>query len=307
MFRVLSLDGGGIKGAFAAAALARLEEVAGRPLADCFDLIIGTSTGGILALGLAFGVKADTIRQMYQEKAFEIFPKNARSFAGWFEGWFEPKYNTEGLERALVDIFKDRKFGDTKYRLAVPSFDAISGRPVVFRSPALNPHSKHHDLKVVQVALATSAAPTFFPASTIAQTEPRVLLDGGVWANCPILVGIAEAIHTCDRQLHSINVLSIGTTTSPFSIPKEVSEGGAIKWAKPFVTLFMHAGRLGALELATKLCGFVERLDEEVAPDRFSLDDSTGVNDLISLGRDAADRKIDQISARFLSNPQARQ
>jgi len=184
MFRVLSLDGVESRVPSQPLPSLALRKLRVGPLADCFDLIIGTSTGGILALGLAFGSKQIPYVRCIRRRLLRYSQRMPVRLRVGLRGWFEPKYNTEGLERALVDISKIANSAKRNIALLSPLFDAISGRPVVFRSPALNPQSKHHDLKVVQVALATSAAPTFFPASKIAQTEPRVLLDGGVWANC---------------------------------------------------------------------------------------------------------------------------
>src|SRR2546422_2504893 len=130
MFRILSLDGGGIKGAFTASVLATLEQDTGKSVNGHFDLITGTSTGGIIALGLGLGIPAAEIRDFYADQGGTIFPTTGlvQRTAGFFRQIFGPKHSHETLRQALVGVFGDRRLGESKCRLVIPTYDAIAGR-----------------------------------------------------------------------------------------------------------------------------------------------------------------------------------
>ena len=130
MFRILSLDGGGIKGAFSASVLATLEEDIGQKVADHFDLIVGTSTGGILAIGLGLGLSARDICDFYLKKGEAIFPgiSMVERTRGLLRQLFKPKHSHAVLRAALTEVLGTRKFGESKCRLVIPTYDAIAGR-----------------------------------------------------------------------------------------------------------------------------------------------------------------------------------
>src|SRR6202140_48322 len=163
-FRILSLDGGGIKGAFTAAVLAEWEKQTGRVIADHFDLIAGTSTGGIIALGLGLGLPATEILEFYQKEGPKIFPNitahqtlslNLRHLWG-------PKYSAEPLRKALKGVFGDKRLKDSKCRLLIPAYDVVAGRVYLFKTRHDPRFIFDQDALAVEVALATAAAPTFF-------------------------------------------------------------------------------------------------------------------------------------------------
>jgi uncharacterized protein len=191
MFRILSLSGGGIKGAFSASVLASIEDEIKEPLGEYFDLIVGTSTGGILALGLGFRIPAKKIMDFYRDMGPSIFPATGRlGVKGIFRQVFGPKYSHEALRAALVQVLADRKFGESKNRLVIPTYDAVRGRIFLFKT-AHDPRFQYDvDALAVDVALATSAAPTYFAASPFPAHVGSSFVDGGVWANNPVLVGI---------------------------------------------------------------------------------------------------------------------
>ncbi|MCB1738373.1 MAG: patatin-like phospholipase family protein, partial [Gammaproteobacteria bacterium] len=167
MFRILSLDGGGIKGAFAASVIATLEENTGCAAADHFDLIAGTSTGGIIAIGLGLGLPARKICDFYAEKGPTIFPGTSlvQRTEGFFRQLFGPKHSQAVLRDALAEVFGQRKFGESKCRLAIPAYDAIGGRIFVIKTAHHERFRYDVDAPAVEVALATSAAPTYFAAA----------------------------------------------------------------------------------------------------------------------------------------------
>lgn len=197
MFRILSIDGGGIKGAFAASALAALEDDLRCRAVEHFDLITGTSTGGIIAIGLGLGLSAREILEFYKSKGPEIFPSTSlvqrtggaiRQFLGG------PKHSHETLRSALEAVFGDRRFGESTCRLVIPTYDAVGGRIFVMKTAHHQRFRYDIEARAVDVALATSAAPTYFAAARFPQHEGASYIDGGVWANCPVLVGLTEAV-----------------------------------------------------------------------------------------------------------------
>ena len=234
MFRILSLDGGGMMGAFSASVLAAYEgecrERTGKGLADHFDLITGTSTGGIIAIGLAMGTSAEQILDFYRERGVQIFPHTG-GVGGWFRGirnLFRPKYSPGELRRAIGEVVGDRPLCDARTRLVIPTYDAEMGRVYLFKTPH-HPHctSTRH-VKAVDAALATSAAPTYFPAHHV--PGHGSFIDGGVWGNCPAVIGIAEAVSYCGQRLDDVHVLSISTTNYPFRIGERQQLGGLVGW-----------------------------------------------------------------------------
>lgn len=214
--RVLSLDGGGIRGIITAAWLDRLEgylqaEHPNSKLADYFDIVAGTSTGSILACAIAQGTPARQIIDMYLDKGEVVFPPS-----GWFrldawqagfrrlkgiaeEGWrvffpnaFAPKYSGRGLDEVLQGVFKGECFfRPNEPQCVVTGFDAFSGMPVIFNST--NPNFAH--LRTWEVVRASCAAPTYFPAMPISfGPNQSGLVDGGIAANNPTSVAAVEAI-----------------------------------------------------------------------------------------------------------------
>jgi patatin-like phospholipase/acyl hydrolase len=306
MFRILSLDGGGIKGAFAASVLATLEKEIRQPVGKYFDLIAGTSTGGILALGLGFRIPAGTIMNFYKEKGPEIFPATGRlGIRGFLRQLFTTKHSHEKLRAALQEVLEKRKFGEAKNRLIIPTYDAIGGRIFLLKT-AHHPRFKYDiEALAVDVALATSAAPTYFEAAPFPVHEGSSFVDGGVWANNPVLAAIVEATCFLDVPLDQIDVLSIGTTSAPFNIAKNRS-AGIIKWNVGMIDLMFEGQAETALKQAKLLLkDRVFRIDVTTRPGEFSLDDASPekIDRLINLGRGEAVKKanLDAVMPRFLS------
>ncbi|GAB3141675.1 CBASS cGAMP-activated phospholipase [Marisediminicola antarctica] len=190
MKRILSIDGGGIKGVFPAAFLADLETELDAPLASYFDLITGTSTGGIIALALGIGIPAIDILRFYEERGPEIF--RGGKGLGRLKQLVSAKYNPAPLRAALIDVFGDRKLGECKTRLMIPSLDLETGAVHVMKTAHHPRFERDYKLSVVDVALATAAAPTYFPTHRLAAGIP--LVDGGMWANNPMGAAAVEAL-----------------------------------------------------------------------------------------------------------------
>jgi hypothetical protein len=304
-FRILSLEGGGIMGAFSASVLAALEESTGCRCIDHFDLITGTSTGGIIAIGLGLGLSAEDILGFYREQGPIIF-KNAGityQFLQKVRHIFQPKHSQETLRKSLYSVFGDRKFGESKCRLLIPTYDAIGGRIFLMKTAHHERFRFDINALAVDVALATASAPTYFSAAPFPAHQSASYVDGGVWANCPALAGLVEAVHFLNVPPDQIDILNIGTTATPFSISQN-TQAGVFGWAKSLINLFMNSQAEASRTTSYLLTkgGFLN-INHVAIPGQFSLDNSSKVNELINLGRGEAVKKanLEEVQRRFLN------
>jgi|AntRauTorckE5430_2_1112549.scaffolds.fasta_scaffold12140_2 predicted acylesterase/phospholipase RssA len=221
-FKVLSIDGGGIKGLYSATVLKHLEERFGAPLYKHFDLICGTSTGGLIALALSLGKSSEAIANFYADRGAQIFPDNTwlkRRFGGLRQVLWGGKYSDKQLKTALNEFLGDQTImADAKTHLCIPAFNLTTGEPIVFKKPFGN-YYRDGNLNMVDVALATSAAPTYFPLAKIDHPNLQGLFaDGGLWANNPTLCGVLEALDHFvgpDKPYSTYKVLSIASIAQP--------------------------------------------------------------------------------------------
>ena len=190
-FQVLAIDGGGIRGIFAAALLAGLEEDLERPLLDSFDLVVGTSTGGIIALGLGAGISPQGILNFYVAEKGRIFPDQLR--LRWLRHLFLAKYSPTPLEAALRERFGEKLLGESAVPLVIPSYDLGENAVHPFKTPHHDRLRRDYKIPMWAVGMATAAAPTYLPTFRLPGDHAR-LIDGGVWANNPALVGVTEAV-----------------------------------------------------------------------------------------------------------------
>ena len=196
--RILSIDGGGIMGTQPASSPS-LEEDLDRPIGEYFDLIAGTSTGGILAIGLAMGLPARDLLDLYVRRGPHIFGQSGgalASFAG--DAWrrlkhiVTPKHDADLLRSELSTVLGSRRIGDARTRLVIPAWDADHRGVYIFKT-AHHPRLKtDYKRLAVDAAMATAAAPTYYKRHRTA--EDVGLLDGGVWANNPIALAVVEAV-----------------------------------------------------------------------------------------------------------------
>lgn len=281
-FQILSLDGGGIKGLFSAAVLTAIEEDLGINIADCFDLIAGTSTGGIIAIAIGLGMRPREIVEFYLREGPKIFPK--RFGAKWIQHWFYRKYSPDPLAVALQNCFGGSRFGDSRKRLVIPSYNLGDDDVYIFRTPHNKNLKRDYKVPAWKVALATTAAPTYFPCTR--EVDRIRLVDGGVWANNPTMVAIVEATKALDVPLKSIWTCSIGTSDEVSKRGRRLNSGGIFAWAigGAAIDVIMRGQSIGANNQAILLLGrdHVERLNPRVAADEFSLDGTQKVDDLIA-------------------------
>jgi uncharacterized protein len=220
-FQILSLSGGGFLGLYTACVLAELEVQARKPLGECFDLIAGTSIGGIIALGLAKGSSAASIRDAFINNGPSIFStkRPPQSTLGkrlaLLDNATSAKYCTCVLRSTVEGIVgKDTKIGHLPHRVMIPTVNLTKGSPQVFKTDHHPTFQRDWKVPIVDVALATSAAPTFFPLHRIGG---ELFVDGALYANSPDDLALHEAEHFLEQARSDISMLSIGTTTAKFS------------------------------------------------------------------------------------------
>lgn len=311
-FRILSLDGGGIRGAFTAAVLAQWEAAMGRRVVDHFDLIAGTSTGGILAIGLGLGIPAKDLLDFYKLHGAEIFPMTSLSERVWhtLRQLVTSKFTVEDLEiqlRAAYDVNGVRTLADSKTRLLITSYNLTSNALTRYTTPHYPgaAATKHASPSAVAVGRATSAAPTYFPPATVDDLlAPHEAVDGGVWANCPAMAAIGEATGVLKIPLDRIDLLSVGTAGLPVIVDAPASSG--VKgWALKAANLFMNSQMEATLLYARQLLGedrFV-RVDE---PRIEGLDDLSTLDFLTGRGVEIAKQYHDVVWTRFLNGSHVR-
>ena len=208
-------------GLYTGTILAKLEQHIGRPIASCFNLLAGTSVGGIIALGLALGRPANEVMSAFEEYGTQIFsdrPAPATRLGekiDFMRSFFSPKYHDVALRKTIIKVVgEDTKIGDLIHPVIVPAVNLTKGKPQVFKTDHHRDFKLDHRLRIIDVALATSAAPTYFP---LAEIGDELFADGGLFANSPDLLALHEAEHFFRVPTNQIRMLSVGTTTTQFS------------------------------------------------------------------------------------------
>lgn len=246
---VLALSGGGFRGLYTIRVLRQLESRIGKPLGEHFDLITGTSIGGIIALSIAAGIPLETIEETFINKGKSIFPKPVnqrvsskffkpyqwiRTFYRGLKALFWPIHKSDGLKSALIELFGEKRMKDLdKAYVAVTSANLSTGSPKMFKTPHHEEIYLDSEIKVVDVALATSAAPAYFPIHEVSQLN-TFYADGALMGNAPGLFGWLEAKTRLNVPEEKIYVLSVGTLAGKPSISGSTkSSQGAWFWLNP--------------------------------------------------------------------------
>jgi uncharacterized protein len=270
-FQILALDGGGAKALFTAHILARLERDLGVSISDSFDLIAGTSAGGIVALALGTGLAPSEIATHFKTLVRTVFPSARRRWWRRPRQLTRPIYDAEALRTAVEGVLGGTKLGDSTKRLVIPAWDVQVDAVHIFKTPHHARLTRDWRIPMVDVALATSAAPVYFPA---AHVDDHRLIDGGVWANNPSVVAVAEAVSMLDVPLRAIRVLNVGTIDQRTIRSKRLDRGGMLNWAKPIAPLILDAGSRGGQGITEHLIGRdnYTRFDASVPGELYSLD-----------------------------------
>jgi len=207
-FYILSIDGGGFRGLFAAHLLKRIEEEWNFDWRDRLGLFAGTSTGAILAAGLACGLSAKRLAQLYSTLGQSVFSRRFRSRLDILK-LCTSKYSSARLGRELERVFGEVTLGEVEVPLILPSVDIGNGVVHVLKSRYHDGFIRDPDVRVSDAVLASSSAPTYFDPHVLEGTYQ--LVDGGLWANNPSLVAVIDAQYRLGVDLADVRVLSIGT------------------------------------------------------------------------------------------------
>jgi patatin-like phospholipase/acyl hydrolase len=262
-FRILSIDGGGMRGIVPVTILKSIEKQTGKRIFELFDLIAGTSTGALIACALTVSddgktpkYTLDDIEKMYTEKGEDIFPHFSK--LGRLEkdvtNLFKPLYSAKGLYEVISQFMGNKKMSHCLRPLFIPSYDIESNTAVIFKSRNITDEKQPIDPLLYDVCRATTAAPTFLPAYSFNYNgKPGTFIDGGVYMNNPSVGAIVEATkyghEACYRstyskpavQLSDICLLSLGTGHYQDGLMyKKVSNAGELGWASTIPDLMMQ-------------------------------------------------------------------
>lgn len=277
MYRILSLDGGGVRAVVTAVLLERLEAAYPGFLSKA-NLLAGTSAGGILALGLASGLSPTQQREVFEEKSKEIFYFSLLRRLG---NILVAKYSNRNLKRELVTLLGNKKLGQLSKKVLIASIDLDTkpSDPAAFRSwkPKFfhnypGPNSDANEL-CVDVALRTSAAPTLFPMH-------QGYIDGGIVANSPSVCALAQALDpgTGGQKLEDIVLLSVGASRNPRYLTEQEADWGWAQWAVPIVELLLEEGNNSIANFqCCQILGERYRRLNLFLPERIDVDDATKV------------------------------
>ena len=336
--RILSIDGGGIRGILPGVIMMRLEEKLQKEsgdnnarIADYFDLLAGTSTGGILSLSYLIPDKnkrplltAEESVNLYLDRGDEIFDVSLWQKAKSIGGLADEKYSEEELEEALNDTFQDYWLNDLIKPCIISSYDVRNGKPHFFKQHKSN--NKIYNFKVKDVARATSAAPTYFEAARVKNEigTPFPLIDGGVFANNPSMVAYSEArtMKFKNKVNHpkakDMMIVSVGTGSKSKSYEyKKVKDWGQIGWIKPIIEIMMSGSSSTTDYHLNQIFDTLSQSDKEsyyrLEPNVITADaamDNATVDNLKKLKEDAltyvsdadVDKQLNEIAKKLIGN-----
>jgi patatin-like phospholipase/acyl hydrolase len=315
--RILAIDGGGINGVLPAAFLAAIEDTTGKRIVDHFDLIAGTSTGGIIALGLGLGLSANDILRFYRDQGPRVFHQelvdrslHGRMLAAIGKRWRHarqfamPKYDQDRLCEALTEIFGERVLGESGTRLVIPAYHARRREVYVFKTAHHRRFQVDWKARAVDVALSTAAAPTYFPGHR--NPNGAVLLDGGIWANNPVGMAVVEGIGVLGWAPKNMYVLSLGCTEDTYTIPGNTGKLGV---GLSVQDIFLQGQSRGSIGTAKLLTGHSDtepkffRFTHTDAWKAFGLDKVSMIDELRGLGAALARDALPTINHLFLDTP----
>ena len=335
--RILSLDGGGIRGILPGIILHQIELKLQKKtgdqnlrLSDMFDFMAGTSTGGILALAYLTPneenrpkLTAQEAVNIYLEKGDQIFNVSNWHKIRTVNGLADEKYNASELEGALDDAFGELKLSSLLKPCVISSYDIVNGKPHFFKQ-----HKSNNDIynfKIKDAARATSAAPTYFETARIKNDlgTPYTLIDGGVFVNNPALIAYSEVRSMTLKDMEKspsakdMMVVSIGTggNVSKGYEYKKAKDWGAIQWVEPLIEIMMSGDSQIIHYHLKQIFGTLEaqdqqdyhRLEPEIITADTEMDNATEEN-LQKLKEDGlsfvssqnVDKELDQIVEKLI-------
>lgn len=311
--RILSIDGGGILGIFPAAFLAALERDVDQPIGEYFDLICGTSTGGIIAIALALGMPAASVVELYANRGPHIFGdvgSRWRVAAGrvWrsVKQTVVAKHDSNQLRKELHTFLGDKRIGHARRRLVVPAWDPETRSVHIFKTAHHLRLSTDYKRSMLDAAMATAAAPTYFGLHRTA--DGVGLVDGGTWANNPVALGVVEAMTILNWPGDDLRVLSLGCGSEVYQIGRRP---GRARLANNVVRLFLDGQSHGALGTAKLLTGHtherpkLHRFSPIVSKGQFAIDDTRNIEKLTGMAVAYAREAKTYLNPTFFSTPAA--
>ena len=310
MRKILAMDGGGIRGLFHAKFLECIEGEVDLPIGKYFDLIAGTSSGGIVALGLALGMSAAKISKLYEDRGRLIFPQWRSSLLPKrlaaclsklkFRGH---RYDSAPLRQSLVQTFGSRRLGDAITRVTIPAWSPKTSQPCVFKTAHHERFRTDSKELVTDIAMSTAAAPMFLKEHV---TENNAtFLDGGIWANDPTAVAVTEAVSVLGWPVDDIKILSISTAEDVGTLPPSLGFLNLFGLKR----LFMAGQSLGAVGMARMLCGdpherhAIFRVSMPNPPGQFTLDDVDRIPEISGLAHELARKEVTRLRPVFFVSP----
>lgn len=314
-FQALALTGGGYRGLFTARALQEMEDHLREPIGRRFDLSYGTSIGGIIALAVAFEIPMKNVVHAFEKSGKKIFPPRAKVKGRFakaldiYKHWNQPRYSSQALREVITSLIpEDATLNDAKHAVGIPAVNVTTGKPQVFKTRHKPEWTRDWKYKVVDVALATSAAPTFFE---LAELDGQRYADGGLYANAPDLLALHEAEHFFEVPSTGVRILSVGTTTNLYSLSFESGRGLGIQgWMEDnrlFSVTISSQQQLVDQLMRHKLKDRYYRLDAPPSNEQskdLGLDVATDAarHTLIALGKKAASDILNTKLAPFLKH-----
>jgi patatin-like phospholipase/acyl hydrolase len=258
-FRILSLDGGGLRGIMLVLVLKEIERRTGKRITDLFDLVAGTSTGGLITCGLTVSddgitprYSLEDLENVYVEHGKDIFPQKSafKTFLSKISSLKNPKFSASGLQNVLTALLGEKRLSDCIKPVLVTTYDLFNNEAVLFKyRHAIN--FPENNALLVDVCRATSAAPTYLPAyDFVYENKKRICVDGGLYMNNPSMAALVEVIkyhreapyHLPELKLNDVSILSIGTGHYTSRIARKKIEGwGLLDWAPNITDVMMQA------------------------------------------------------------------
>ena len=315
--KVLCIDGGGIRGLIPALVLAEIERRTGRRIAEMVDLIAGTSTGGILACGLARAgadgrplYSAEELADIYIEEGPKIFHRSLLKKIVSIDGWIDERYDDEGLNAAIAEYLGDARLSAALTDVFVTAYD-IQDRFAFFFRSARARRDPTYDFPLAQVARATAAAPTYFEpveVTDVGGSRTYPLIDGGVYAVNPSMCAYADVVRS-GRLDELALMLSLGTGAHTRAYTYDEARGwGQLEWARPLIdVVFDGVADTIEFEAGTLMRERYMRLQDELSLASDDLDDASPEN-LQALQDEAAaliassDRQLDRACAILVTD-----
>jgi predicted acylesterase/phospholipase RssA len=299
--RILAIDGGGIRGIIPALVLCEIEKRTGRRTAELFDLVAGTSTGGILACALTRpgALAAEELVGLYAEEGPRIFSRPLLKRVLSVNGWVDERYDDDGLNAALVRYLGGAHLREATTAVMVTAYD-IAGRFAFFFRSERAKADPTYDFPLWEVARSTAAAPTYFEpweATDLAGARTYPLIDGGIYANNPAMCALAELGR---ERVDLVGSLGTGSQIRPYSYAK-ARRWGQLAWARPLIDMvFDGLADTVDFEVAGLLApGAYVRLQTALTIAKDDMDDASqrNLSDLREEGRKLVRERAAEIDA----------